>query len=152
MSTTDVDRIDDALRAVDLARLADRPLPALSSGERQRVAVARCLAQGGDLVLLDEPTSHLDLGHRVRLLALFRRRARREGVAVLAALHDLNLAAAVADRVVLLVAGRVLADGSPGTVLTRETVESAFGARVHVVDHPDSGAPVLVPATSEERS
>ncbi|MFV1960051.1 MAG: ABC transporter ATP-binding protein, partial [Planctomycetota bacterium] len=94
----DAVRIDAAIGTVGLAALAARPLTSLSSGERQRAAIARCLAQEGRLVLLDEPTAHLDLGHRLRMLALFRDRARHAGQAVLAVLHDLNLAAVVADR------------------------------------------------------
>lgn len=137
--------IDAALRAAELTELADRPLPSLSSGERQRAALARCLVQGGDLVLLDEPTAHLDLGHRTRMLDVLRARALESGRAVLAVLHDLNLAAVFADRIVLLTAGRVAADGPPREVLTATRIRGAFGAHVTVLDHPETGAPVVVP-------
>ena len=145
LSADDEARIDGALAAAELVHLADRPLPSLSSGERQRAALARCLVQGGDLALLDEPTAHLDLGHRLRMLDVLRTRAKARGRAVLAVLHDLNLAGAFADRVVLLVAGRVAADGSPAEVFTPDRIREAFGAAVDVLDHPKTGAPVVVP-------
>ncbi|MFM8979503.1 MAG: ABC transporter ATP-binding protein [Planctomycetia bacterium] len=137
--------VEAALEACDLRALAGRPVPSLSSGERQRVALARALAQQADVLLLDEPTAHLDLGHQQRLLAAVGREASTRGVAVLAALHDVNLAAAWADRVLLLVDGRLVGDGTPGEVLTAARVEAAFGAPVHVLAHPDGGGPLLVP-------
>jgi iron complex transport system ATP-binding protein len=145
LSPADQAAIDEALAAAELTALADRPLPSLSSGERQRAALARCLVQGGDLVLLDEPTAHLDLGHRLRMLDVLRARARASGRAVLAVLHDLNLAGVFADRVVLLVAGRVAADGPPAEVFTVARIREAFGAEVAVLDHPQTGDPVVVP-------
>jgi iron complex transport system ATP-binding protein len=144
LSAAEEGALDAALAAVDLAERAARPVTALSSGERRRVSLARCLAQGGDLVLLDEPTAHLDLGHQAAALSAFRARA-VAGAGVLAALHDLTAAALVADRVVLLVGGRLVAEGAPGDVLTEGRVAEAFGARVSVLRHPDTGAPVLVP-------
>ncbi len=137
-------RVEDALEATGLVALADRPLPRLSSGERRRAALARCLAQDGRVVLLDEPTSHLDLGFRQRLLGVLRARARAGGQAVLAALHDLNVAALFADRIVLLVGGRVRADGAPRDVLRADVLEAAFDARVRVLEHPTTGVPVVV--------
>jgi iron complex transport system ATP-binding protein len=144
-SAADASRVEDALAAADLTALAVRTLPTLSSGERQRVALARCLAQDAEVLLLDEPTAHLDLGHQVRLLGVLARHARSRGRAALAVLHDLNLAATWADRVVLLVGGRVLADGSPREVLVPERVAEAFGAPVTVLAHPEGDAPLLVP-------
>lgn len=149
LSARDEALIDGALADADLVTLAHRPLPALSSGERRRSAVARCLVQGGDLVLLDEPTSHLDLGHRLRLLDVIRRRARETGQGALLVLHDLNLAGASADRVVLLVDGHVRACGTPGEVLTARRVGDAFGAEVCIIAHPETGAPVVVPGALE---
>jgi iron complex transport system ATP-binding protein len=146
LNETDRGRVDEALSDTALQPLADRALPALSSGERQRAAIARCLAQDAEVYLLDEPTAHLDLGQRLKMLRLFRRHARDQGRAVLAVLHDLNLAAQVADRVVLLVDGRIAADGPPAEVFTADRIEAAFETPVHVVPHPDHGAPVIVPA------
>ncbi len=126
-------RVATAIHDADLHGLEDRPLPGLSSGERQRARIARCLAQGGEIVLLDEPTAYLDLGHAQRVLRTFRRHARRDGAGVLAVLHDLNLAGAFADRVLLLVDGRIEAAGTPREVLTAERVARAFGAAVRIV-------------------
>ena len=97
------------------------------------------------MCLLDEPTSHLDLGQRMRMLALFREEAHVHGRTVIAVLHDLNLAAAFADRIVLLVCGTVLADGPPADVITAEHVEQAFGTPVQIVPHPEHGAPFVMP-------
>jgi len=137
--------IDRALERTALTELAERAVPALSSGERQRVSIARCLVQQADVCLLDEPTAHLDLGQRLRMLRVLREEAHVYGRTVLAVLHDLNLAASFADRIVLLVDGRVLADGAPADVLTAALVERAFGTPVRIMPHPDHGAPVVVP-------
>lgn len=134
LSDVDRDAIDEALSIAELEGLADRPLGEISSGERQRAALGRCLAQGGELVLLDEPTSHLDLGHRQRMLGAFCRRARERSQALVLALHDLNLAASFADRVILMVEGRIQAAGPPRDVLTRDRIAAAFDARVRVLD------------------
>jgi iron complex transport system ATP-binding protein len=145
MSADDARRVEDALAATGLTALADRPVPALSTGERQRVAVARCLAQDARLWLLDEPTAHLDLGHHQRVLALLRQAATDAGKGILAALHDLNAASSVADRVVLLCRGEVLAEGAPRDVLTPARVAEAFEAQGDVLTHPVSGASFLAP-------
>jgi iron complex transport system ATP-binding protein len=138
--------IDAALTAADLVSLADRPVTQVSGGERRRASLARCLAQDAAVLLLDEPTSHLDLGHETRVLGVLRDLAHRQGRAVVAALHDVNLAALFADRVVLLEGGRILAQGRPGDVLTEATLRAAFGATVRVLPHPDRpGIPVIVP-------
>ncbi|MDJ0521245.1 MAG: ABC transporter ATP-binding protein [Planctomycetota bacterium] len=139
-----------ALKRTALEPLADRALPALSSGERQRASIARCLVQDAPVCLLDEPTSHLDLGQRLRMLGVFREEARERGRAVLAVLHDLNLAAWFANRILLMVDGRVVADGTPDDVLTPERIESAFGTPVRVMPHPEHGTPVVVPLAQPE--
>lgn len=135
--------IDRALAAADIGHLADRPLTALSSGERQRAAIARCLVQDAQIWLLDEPTAHLDLGHRLKVLELVRAAARERGRAVLMVLHDLNLAALAADRIALLVCGRLEALGTPTEVLTEATLAAAFGARVRVTRHPELDVPTI---------
>ena len=97
------------------------------------------------MLLLDEPTAHVDLGHETRVLAAFREEAKERGRAVLVALHDLNLAGLFADRVVLLVSGRVAADGPCRDVLTEARLRPAFGADLRVIEHPDGGSPVVLP-------
>jgi iron complex transport system ATP-binding protein len=129
-----------ALSAVGLTGHEDRPFTTLSGGEKQRVLLARALAQQPALLILDEPTNHLDIGTQLGLLAL----VRGLGVTVLAALHDLNLAAAYCDHLHLLAGGEVVAHGSPGQVLTPERVAAVFGVTAHRVAHPDTGRPHLI--------
>jgi iron complex transport system ATP-binding protein len=117
--------------------LADRFAEELSGGERQRLLVAMALAQEPDLLLLDEPTLHLDLAHQVALLAAIRRLRDQRGVTVLAVLHDLNLAAAFAPRVAILDEGRLVADGPPAEVLTPDLVRRVFGVDVDQALTPD---------------
>jgi len=132
-STADDERaIQRALTDADALDLADRLPHELSGGERQRVLVAMALAQEPDLLLLDEPTLHMDLAHQVALLRAMRRLQADRGLTVLTVLHDLNLAAAFAPRIVMLHRGRVVADGTPADVLTPELVAQVFGVRVQV--------------------
>ena len=119
-----------ALSEADADDLADRLADELSGGERQRVLVAMALAQEPELLLLDEPTLHLDLAHQASLLSAIRRLRQQRNLTVLAVLHDLNLAAAFAPRVVVLHHGAVAADGSPDEVLTPELVRRVFGVAV----------------------
>jgi iron complex transport system ATP-binding protein len=119
-----------ALADADAEDLADRPAAELSGGERQRVLVAMALAQEPELLLMDEPTLHLDLAHQVALLETIRGLRGQRGLTVLAVLHDLNLAATFIPRVAVLHDGRVLADGPPDEVLTPDLVEHAFGVAV----------------------
>jgi iron complex transport system ATP-binding protein len=130
-STADDERaVRRALVDADALELAGRQADELSGGERQRVLVAMALAQEPELLLLDEPTLHLDLAHQVALLGTIRRLRAQRGLAVVAVLHDLNLAAAFAPRVVLLADGRVAADGPADEVLTPALVERVFGVAV----------------------
>ncbi|HEY8369936.1 MAG TPA: ABC transporter ATP-binding protein [Thermodesulfobacteriota bacterium] len=129
-----------AMARAGVRHLADRPVDALSGGERRRVLLARALAQGARLLLLDEPASHLDLGHQHAVVDLVRDLA-AEGVAVVAVWHDLTLAAAASDRLALLSGGRIAAVGSPEAVLTPEIVSAAYGCEVLVDRHPLTGRP-----------
>jgi len=133
-----------ALARTDAAHLADRPLDTLSGGERQRVLLARAIAQEAPLLLLDEPTTHLDIAHQIHFLDLLRE-LHREGRTIVTILHDLNLAALYAPRLVLLAGGRLLADGSANEVLTESRLAQAFGARVCLARHPAVGCPVVLP-------
>jgi iron complex transport system ATP-binding protein len=125
---------------------AGREIGSLSGGERQRVLIARALAQEPRLLLLDEPTSFLDLRHRVELFRLLGRLNREAGLTVVAVSHDLNLAARHCRRVALVHDGRVIADGTPEEVLTESTLREAYGVAVRVVPSPESGKPVVLPA------
>ncbi|AYF75757.1 heme ABC transporter ATP-binding protein [Nocardia yunnanensis] len=133
-----------AMAATDVTRLAARPFPALSGGERARVALARVLAQDTATLLLDEPTAALDLGHQEQVLRLARDRA-AAGAAVVVVLHDLGVAAAYADRVAVLDAGRIAADGPPRDILTPELLTRVYRHPVDVFDHPVTGAQLVLP-------
>ena len=128
--------------------LADRRVDELSGGERQRVVVARALAQETPVLLLDEPTAHLDIGHQASVLGLMRALCRDEGKAVLAVVHDLTLGAAYCDRLVMLrPGGTVAAEGSAEEVLRPELLEEVYGTAVDVFPHPRTGRPVVAPRT-----
>ena len=126
-----------ALARLDLEVLAERTLGTLSGGERQRVVVARALAQEAPIVLLDEPTAALDIGHQQHALELLDALRASEGLTLVAAMHDLTLAAQYADRVLLLDEGRVVAEGAPVDVLTEEALAEHYGASVRVVTVDD---------------
>lgn len=136
--------IAEALQAADIAHLGNRRVPSLSGGERARVGFARVIAGRTGVLMLDEPTAALDLGHQEEILRLSRERA-RAGDAVLIVLHDLNLAAAYADRIALLQQGRLVACAPPAEVLTAERVSEVYGTPVEVIAHPGSGAGIVVP-------
>ncbi|MEU6242706.1 ABC transporter ATP-binding protein [Streptomyces sp. NPDC047024] len=133
------DAIRRALALTDLEGLADRGAEHLSGGQLQRVWLASCLAQDTGVLLLDEPTTYLDLRYQVELLDLMRDLADEHGIAVGAVLHDLDQAAAVADRITLLSAGRVVADGRPEDVLTSERLTETYGIRIDVDPDPLTG-------------
>lgn len=139
-----------ALEKSATEHLAERTFPTLSGGEQQRVHLARVLAQIWEPIrgaqrylLLDEPTTSLDLAHQHRILTLARKFA-EDGVGVLAVLHDLNLAAEFADRILLLKDGKTYAEGVPDEILTPEIVSSVFDVAVRILRHPDSGKPLIV--------
>ena len=134
-----------ALERLGLADLERRPIQTLSGGERQRVLLARVLAQDTPIVLLDEPTAHLDIAHQQSTLELMAE-LHGEGRTVLVVLHDLNLASLYCPRLILLNAGRLVADGTPREVLTAERLREVYGAEVVVVPHPQSGLPVVLPS------
>lgn len=130
------------LEDTGLVELADRPYETLSGGERQRVNLARALAQEPELLLLDEPTNHLDVRAQLSVLGLLRQLA-GGGLTVLAALHDLSLAAGYADHVIVLAAGRVVAAGAPREVLTPGLIREVWGVEALVLEHPTTGRPLI---------
>ncbi|MGO1317599.1 MAG: putative F420-0 ABC transporter ATP-binding protein [Cellulomonadaceae bacterium] len=141
-SAGDRDVAAAALLRVGMSGFADRELSTLSGGERQRVHVARALAQEPELLLLDEPTNHLDVAAQLSVLRLLRSLS-GDGVTVVTALHDLNLAAGYCDHVVLLAAGRVVATGTVAEVLTPERIKDVYDVRCEVLRNPTTGRPLL---------
>ena len=129
----------DAMRLTETEQFADRTLDTLSGGERQRVFIARALTQQPRVLLLDEPTTNLDVLHQLKVLNVVRRLV-DDGLTAIAAIHDLNMAARYCDRLVLLSGGRVLAEGPPEQVLSPETMESAFGVRAAIHRDPVTGS------------
>jgi iron complex transport system ATP-binding protein len=136
--------VERVMAECDVAGMAERQLPTLSGGERARVALARVLAQEAPVLFLDEPTAALDLHHQELVLGLARDRA-AAGVAVVVVLHDLALAGAHADRIVVLSQGRVVADGPPGVVLDEDLLSAVYHHPIEVVPHPRTGAPLVMP-------
>lgn len=133
------------MRETQVEHLAERRIATLSGGEQQRVLFARALAQTPELLLLDEPTNHLDIQHQTAILDLARAQAREHNLAVLMALHDLNLVALYADRVLLLHGGQIVAHGTPDEVLTAEQINQVYDANVQVVRVPGMDVPVILP-------
>ncbi|KOG71143.1 ABC transporter ATP-binding protein [Streptomyces flaveolus] len=145
-SQADERAVTEALERTDTADLADRPVDELSGGQRQRVWIAMALAQDTDLLLLDEPTTYLDIAHQVEVLDLIRRLNHERGRTVVAVLHDLNQAARYADHLVAMKAGRIVAQGPPDEVVTAELVQKVFGLPAVVVPDPVTGGPLVVPS------
>jgi iron complex transport system ATP-binding protein len=147
-----------ALARVDALDLAERRVGELSGGEQQRVLLARALAQSTPILLLDEPTSNLDLHYQVSFMETVRTLAHADlrtgtgNLAVLVALHDLNLAAQYADRVALLVDGRLMVCGTPAQVLTPQWLSEAYHLAVQVIPHPFTGVPLVLPGSPAVRS
>ncbi len=139
-TTADRRAIEHAMVVADVEDLADRQVGTLSGGERQRVQLARALAQEPRILVLDEPTNHLDIRHQLDLLSL----VRDLRVTTLITLHDLNLAAAYCDRVVVLSAGRAVATGTPGDVFTPDLLRRVFGVTGATITNPLTGRPQLV--------
>ncbi|MBT0567845.1 ABC transporter ATP-binding protein [Williamsia sp. CHRR-6] len=136
-SAPDEQAVDDALARVDMSWARDRLLGNLSGGERQRVLIARAIAQRAPFIVLDEPTNHLDVGAALRILRL----VRELGLGVLAALHDLDLAAAYCDQLVVVADGGIVTHGTPREVLTAHVLQSVFGVRGLVDENPLTGRP-----------
>jgi iron complex transport system ATP-binding protein len=149
-SAADQDAVDRAMAATNIAPLASRRVEELSGGQRQRVWAAMALAQETDLLLLDEPTTYLDIAHQIDLLDLFAD-LHEQGRTLVAVLHDLNMAARYATRMVLMSEGSILAEGAAEDVLTTELLEHAFGLRARVIEDPENGRPMVVPLDRRRR-
>ena len=134
----------ESMEQTDTWLLADRYLHELSGGEKQRVMIARALAQQPKLILLDEPSAFLDLKHQVQILDLLRQLNREQGLTIVAALHDLNLAGHYFNRLVMLQGGKIYRDGTPGAVLTQQTIFDVYGVTVTIETDGRQGKPYLV--------
>jgi iron complex transport system ATP-binding protein len=145
LSSEDRLAVEQAMGQAGVLDLASRDATTVSAGQLQLVAIARALAQKPQVLLLDEPTAHLDVTHQIEVMETVRRLVKADGFACLAVLHDLNLAATYGDRIVMIAKGRLRAQGPPSEVLTRANIASTFGLDVLVRRHPVSGAFFIVP-------
>ncbi|WP_407650825.1 ABC transporter ATP-binding protein [Actinoplanes lobatus] len=138
--------VEESMESTGVADLADRNVDELSGGQRQRVWLAMALAQQTPLLLLDEPTTYLDIAHQIEVLDLCAELHERQGRTLVAVLHDLNHAARYATHLIAMRSGKVARSGQPGEVLTAELVEEVFGLPCRVIDDPETGTPLVVPA------
>lgn len=134
----------EAMQSTESEAFAGRSIFELSGGERQRVVLARALAQEPSVMLLDEPTSSLDIRHKVGFYGVLKKRCREAGLVTLAAMHDINLASLICDRIVLIKGGKLASSGSPHDVLVKDMLDEAFGADLHV-DRNHAGQPYILP-------
>jgi len=144
-SDADERAVVEAMAATNVTSLSGRTVDELSGGQRQRVWVAMALAQETPLLLLDEPTTYLDITHQVELLELFTRLNRESGRTMVAVLHDLNQAARYATHLIAMRDGRIVAEGVPAEIVTAEMVHEVFGLRCRVIDDPESHTPLVIP-------
>ncbi len=144
-SAKDYAVVADALAATGTADLADRAVDELSGGQRQRVWIAMALAQETDILLLDEPTTFLDVAHQVEVLDLLRDLNHDRGTTIVMVLHDMNMAARYADHLIALSGGRIVAAGEPADVLTPEMIREVFDLDCRVIEDPVSGTPLVLP-------
>lgn len=141
----DESAVDDALAATGTADLARRPVAELSGGQRQRVWIAMALAQQTDILLLDEPTTFLDINYQIEVLDLLVDLNRERGTTIVLVLHELNLAARYADHLVAMRRGRIIAEGDPAEVVTAAVVEEVFDLPCEVIADPRTGSPLVIP-------
>ncbi|MET8778933.1 ABC transporter ATP-binding protein [Nocardia sp. NPDC050713] len=148
-SRADADAVAAAMAATGVAELSARLVDELSGGQRQRVWIAMVLAQDTPVILLDEPTTYLDIAHQIQLLDLCRSLQRDSGRTVVAVLHDLNHAFRYADHLIAMRDGRVVAAGSPKAIVTAELVREVFSLGARIIDDPETGAPMVVPLAEQ---
>jgi ABC-type cobalamin/Fe3+-siderophores transport system ATPase subunit len=144
----DREAIDWALHATGMTDLAERPVDQLSGGQRQRAWIALVLAQGTDLILLDEPTTFLDVAYQLEVLELLRELNCVRGKTIVMVLHDINMAAEYGDHLFAMREGMIVAEGEPHSILTRGLVRDVFGIDAHILRHPDTDSPLCVPIPS----
>jgi iron complex transport system ATP-binding protein len=149
-SAADLAIVKKAMERTGIIALADRRMSDLSGGERQRVTIALILAQEPEIILLDEPTANLDIHHQLEILNLIKSLCRENNLAVLIAIHDLNLAAQYCDRLLLMKAGRIFSSGSPGDVITQLNIREVFGTSSYIYPHPENNLPVVFLSSSQK--
>ncbi len=147
-SVDDEAAVAEAMRCTGVTELSGRLVDELSGGQRQRVWVAMVLAQQTPLVLLDEPTTYLDIAHQVELLDLFAMLNRRQGHTVIAVLHDLNHACRYADEIIVMKSGSIVIQGDPSSVITADLVADVYGLTCQIIDDPQTGTPLIIPRAS----
>ncbi|RUT28414.1 ABC transporter ATP-binding protein [Paenibacillus zeisoli] len=142
--------MDRIMTRLDLTSLAGRPVDELSGGQRQRVALGKVMAQQPQVLLLDEPTTYLDIRYQLQFMELVSEWQKDENLTVVAVMHDLNLASMYCDRLVVLQEGRIAAEGTPHEILTPDTLHSVFEVRSALAEHPDSGVPQIMLRRKEQ--
>ncbi|MUT67267.1 ABC transporter ATP-binding protein [Paenibacillus sp. NEAU-GSW1] len=142
----------DALRATDMDELAERSVDSLSGGQRQRAWIAMTLAQQTGIILLDEPTTYLDMTHQIEVLDLLQEMNEREGRTIVMVLHDINLACRYADHIVAVKDGAIAAQGAPGDIVDAAMIESVFRLKCEVIADPLYGTPLIVPHGKRKRT
>jgi iron complex transport system ATP-binding protein len=148
-SKDDADAVADAMRCVGVTGLSSRMVDELSGGQRQRVWVAVVLAQQTPLILLDEPTTYLDIAHQVELLDLFAMLNAEQQTTIVAVLHDLNHACRYAHQIIVMKSGGVVAQGDPKSVITEDLVEEVYGLKCQIIDDPQTATPLVIPRASQ---
>ncbi|MCI0421291.1 MAG: ABC transporter ATP-binding protein [Acidobacteria bacterium] len=143
MSARDWQSVDDAMERTSVSHFRDRPISQLSSGEKQRVLIARAIAQEPSILMLDEPNAHLDINHQITIFNLLRALNRQHQMTVVVVLHDLSAAAAFCETVALLHQGRIVRMGKPEEVVTAELIQQTYGAEVAVFPSPRGGCPLV---------
>ncbi|MCG9893020.1 MAG: ABC transporter ATP-binding protein [Thermosynechococcaceae cyanobacterium MS004] len=151
-STQDEAFVQKALETTDLVDFGDRPLETLSGGQRQRAWIAMALAQNTEILLLDEPTTFLDLAHQIEVLDLLQDLNQQQGSTIVMVLHDLNHACRYADHLVAIQGGRIFAAGAPSTVITEEVVQAVFNLPCRIYPDPITGTPLCIPISAKAKS
>jgi iron complex transport system ATP-binding protein len=150
-SRQDIEAVDRAVEAADCAGIISRPIDNMSAGERQRILIAKALAQEPEVIVLDEPTSHLDISHQVQVLDILKDLSVKKRISIIAVLHDLNLAAEYCDRLLLMDNGAIVSSGAPSDVLDYATIEKVYKTVVVIRENPVSGKPFVLLAPGLKR-
>lgn len=144
-SEEDERKTAEALAITNMAHLANRPVDTLSGGQRQRAWIAMTLAQNTNIILLDEPTTYLDMGHQLEVMHLLERLNKESGRTIIMVIHDLNLAARYSHHLVAMYAGKIVTTGTPAEVITAELLRQVFGVEASIVADPRTGSPLCIP-------